>query len=76
MEQQCKGHTPPCDAHLKEARAAGKKVLLIEACAREMDAYCDETILIRPGTDGALALAMMHVLEEKGWQMRCFKRTV
>ena len=28
---------------LKEARAAGKKVLLIEACAREMDAYCDET---------------------------------
>ena len=51
---------------LKEARAAGKKVLLIEACAREMDAYCDETILIRPGTDGALALAMMHVLEEKG----------
>lgn len=59
---------------LKEARAAGKKVLLIEACAREMDAYCDETILIRPGTDGALALAMMHVLEEKGLADEVFLR--
>ena len=52
-------------------------MLLIEACAREMDAYCDETILIRPGTDGALALAMMHVLEEKGLADEVFfKRTV
>ena len=59
---------------LKEARDAGKKVILIEACAREMDAYCDETILIRPGTDGALALAMMHVLEEKGLADETFLR--
>lgn len=49
-------------------------MLLIEACAREMDAYCDETILIRPGTDGALALAMMHVLEEKGLADEVFLR--
>ena len=57
---------------LKEARAAGKKVLLIEACAREMDAYCDETILIRPGTDGALALCHDACWRKKGWQMRVF----
>lgn len=74
MEQQCKGHTPPCDAHFKGSKGCREKVLLIEACAREMDAYCDETILIRPGTDGALALAMMHVLEEKGLADEVFLR--
>ena len=74
MEQQCKGHTPPCDARFKGSKGCREKVLLIEACAREMDAYCDETILIRPGTDGALALAMMHVLEEKGLADEVFLR--
>ncbi|MCB7320837.1 molybdopterin-containing oxidoreductase family protein [Lacrimispora sp. 210928-DFI.3.58] len=56
-------HTMPV---LAAARKMGKRVVLIEACASDMSAYCDETLLIRPGTDGALALAMMHVLEEKG----------
>lgn len=59
---------------LKEARDAKKRVILIEACAREMQPYCDETILIRPGTDGALALAMMQVLEEQGLADREFLR--
>ena len=31
-----------------------------------MSKYCDKTILIRPGTDGALALAMMNVLVKEG----------
>ena len=51
---------------LDSARKAGKRVVLIEACAKDMAPYCDETILIRPGTDGALALAMMHVLVREG----------
>ena len=59
---------------LKEARDMGTRVVLIEACAREMAPFCDETLLIRPGTDGALALAMMHVLEEEGLADETFLR--
>lgn len=59
---------------LQEARRAGKRVVLIEACSREMAPYCDETILIRPGTDGALALAMMEVIAEQGLQDETFLR--
>lgn len=55
-------HTMPV---IKRARDAGKKVVLIEVCACDMAQYCDETILVRPGSDGALALAMMHVLEQE-----------
>lgn len=51
---------------LTEARKEGKKVVLIEVYAGPMAPYCDEVILIRPGSDGALALAMMHVLAENG----------
>ena len=51
---------------LDSARKAGKRVVLIESCAEDMAPYCDGTILIRPGTDGALALAMMHVLVREG----------
>ncbi len=51
---------------LTQARKEGKKVILIEVYAEPMAPYCDEVILIRPGSDGALALAMMHVLAENG----------
>lgn len=52
---------------LTEARRAGKKVILIEVYGTPMAPYCDETILIRPGTDGALALALMHELDRNHW---------
>lgn len=57
---------------LNQARRQGKRVVLIEACAKDMSPYCHETVLIRPGTDGALALAMMHVLERDGLADRRF----
>ena len=40
--------------------------MLIESYAKEMESYCDQVVLVTPGTDGALALAMMHVLVEEG----------
>lgn len=55
-------HTMPV---LKRARDQGKRVILIEVCGCDMASYCDETILIRPGSDGALALAMMHVMVQE-----------
>lgn len=45
-----------------KAKKQGKKVVLIEACAIDMGSYADQVILVEPGTDGALALAMMNVL--------------
>lgn len=51
---------------LKEGKNKGKKLIQIEVYGAPMAPYVDETILIRPGTDGALALAMMHVLVKEG----------
>ncbi|BCS87969.1 molybdopterin-containing oxidoreductase family protein [Pseudodesulfovibrio sediminis] len=53
-------------ADIVKARKRGKPVVLIEACAADMASYSDQVILVTPGTDGALALAMMHVLLEEG----------
>ena len=47
---------------LARKRKEGKQVILIEACGRDSASLCDKAVYIRPGTDGALALAMMHVL--------------
>lgn len=49
-----------------KARKSGKRVILVESYAGEMASYCDQVVLVTPGTDGALALAIMHVLVEEG----------
>lgn len=56
-------HTMPV---LSRVRREGKRVVLVESCALDMADYCDQVVLLKPGTDGALALAMMHVLAEEG----------
>ena len=43
-----------------------KKKVLIDTYANPTARYCDQVILVKPGTDGALALSMMHVLDEEG----------
>ncbi len=43
-------HTMPV---LEQARRNGKKVVLIKVCSWDMEPYCDQTVLVRPGTDGA-----------------------
>ncbi|WP_419783988.1 molybdopterin-dependent oxidoreductase [Maridesulfovibrio sp.] len=53
-------------ASLVKARKQGKRVVLVECFAGEMADYCDGVFLVKPGTDGALALAMMHVLVSEG----------
>lgn len=61
-------------ALLNQERKKGKKVLLIEICAVDNAAYCDEVLLIRPGSDGALALAMMQVIAEAGLTADAFMK--
>jgi len=51
-----------------EARERGAQVIAIDPIRTRTAAQCDEWIAIRPGTDAALALGMMHVLLERGLQ--------
>jgi anaerobic selenocysteine-containing dehydrogenase len=51
-----------------EAREQGAKVIAIDPIRTRTAAQCDEWIAIRPGTDAALALGMMNVLFERGYE--------
>ena len=48
--------------HVREAKKRGAIVWLIETYHSPTAVLADKVIVVRPGTDGALALAMMHVL--------------
>ena len=52
--------------HILEARAKGAPVLCIDPIRTRTAEQCDEWISIRPGTDAALALGMMHVMFAEG----------
>jgi len=47
---------------LLRAREAGGRLIAIDPIRTRTAAQCDEHIAIRPGTDAALALGMMHVI--------------
>jgi anaerobic selenocysteine-containing dehydrogenase len=49
-----------------EARERGATIIAIDPIRTRTAAQCDEWVAIRPGTDAALALGMMHVLFELG----------
>ena len=51
-----------------EARKRGAPVICIDPIRTRTADQCDEWIGIRPGTDAALALAMMHVVYAEGLQ--------
>lgn len=51
---------------IREARMRGARVVVIDAYRTRTAMQADWFIGIRPGTDGALALALMHVILEEG----------
>lgn len=51
---------------IAEAQKAGARVIVIDPAETRTARAADEWIAIRPGTDGALALAMMHVIIGEG----------
>ncbi|MBI1848506.1 MAG: molybdopterin oxidoreductase family protein [Candidatus Rokubacteria bacterium] len=51
---------------VKAARARGARVMCIDPYRTPTAAGADEHLMVRPGTDGALALAVMHVLIGEG----------
>src|SRR6185369_5844007 len=52
------------------ARQRGAPIIAIDPIRTRTAAQCDEWIAIRPGTDAALALGMMHVLFAGGFEDR------
>ncbi len=54
------------------ARERGARVIAIDPIRTRTAAQCDEWHGIRPGTDAALALGMMHVIFERGLEDRDF----
>ena len=59
-------------ARAKEARRRGARLWLIETWRTPTAAVVDRTFLVRPGSDAALALGMMHLLEKEGLVDRDF----
>ena len=53
---------PNTSRHLAAAKKRGAKIVTIDIRRTEAAARSDDFILIRPGTDAALALAVMHVI--------------
>ncbi|MDH3714772.1 MAG: molybdopterin-dependent oxidoreductase [Gammaproteobacteria bacterium] len=69
---------PNTSPHLKTARARGARVITIDIRDSEATARADQSIRIKPGSDAALALAMMQVIVAEGLVDRAFvdKHTV
>ena len=63
---------PNTARHLAAARRRGAHVVTIDVRETEAAAQSDETLLVRPGSDAALALAMMHVIVAEGLVDRAF----
>ncbi|MFK7745895.1 MAG: molybdopterin-dependent oxidoreductase [Roseobacter sp.] len=54
--------------HVEIAKRRGARVIVVDVRTTEASALAHDFILIRPGTDAALALAMMHVIvADKSW---------
>lgn len=52
--------------HVDIAKRRGARIVVIDVRRTEASALADDVILIRPGTDAALALAMMQVIISEG----------
>ena len=53
---------PNTARHVIAARRRGAHVVTIDVRQTEASAQSDETLVVRPGSDAALALALMHVI--------------
>ncbi|HET6369148.1 MAG TPA: molybdopterin-dependent oxidoreductase [Pseudomonadales bacterium] len=63
---------PNTGRHLAAARRRGTHVVTVDVRTTEAAAQSDEVLLLRPGTDAALALGMMHVVVGEGLHDRDF----
>jgi anaerobic selenocysteine-containing dehydrogenase len=59
---------------LRRARERGAKLVAIDPIRTRTAAQCDRWLAIRPGTDAALALALMHVAFREGLHDEAYLR--
>ena len=59
---------------VKEARRAGARAWVIDTYRTPTAALADRLVLTRPGSDGALALGLMHLLDREGLADEAFLR--
>ncbi len=57
---------PDLAPHLIKARKRGASVIHIDTRRTEASRHADEVLLLQPGSDAALALAMAHVIVREG----------
>ncbi len=53
--------------YIQEAKKRGATVWLVDTYENPTAHLVDKVVLVRPGTDGALALGIMHILVREGW---------
>ncbi len=63
---------PTTASRLTAARRRGARVIAIEVRRSEACDHADQFFIVRPGTDAALAMAMMHVIIGEGLHDREF----
>jgi len=63
---------PNTARYVAAARRRGAHVVTVDVRETEAAAQSDEVFVLRPGTDAALALAMMHVIVREGLHARPF----
>lgn len=59
---------------LQRARAQGARLIAVDPIRTRTAAQCDEHLAIRPGTDAALALAMINIIFQRGLQDAAYLR--
>ncbi|MGB0505888.1 MAG: molybdopterin-containing oxidoreductase family protein [Pikeienuella sp.] len=52
--------------HVDRAKRRGAEIVVVDVRRTEVSALADDVLLVRPGSDAALALAMMHVIVAEG----------
>lgn len=57
---------PTLARHLQRAKGRGARIFTVDVRHTEAAALSDEIYLLRPGTDAALALGLMHVIVAEG----------
>lgn len=58
--------------YIREAKKRGAIVWLVDTYENPTAKIVDKIVIVRPGSDGALALGLMHILVREGWIDQAF----
>jgi anaerobic selenocysteine-containing dehydrogenase len=67
-----RGSIPPFHQHPLASKREGRPLIVVDPRRTPLAEQADVFLQLRPGTDGALALAMHHVIFAEGWQDQAF----